>query len=37
VTRFWCNTESAIWNNDGDTVFLRDANGNNVVTRRYEP
>jgi micrococcal nuclease len=37
VTRFWCNTESAIWNNDGDTVFLRDANGNNVVTRHYEP
>ena len=22
--RYWCNTNSAVWNNSGDTVFLRD-------------
>ncbi|CAB4885229.1 unannotated protein [freshwater metagenome] len=33
--RFWCNTKSAVWNNSGDTVFLRDPNGNNVVVLSY--
>lgn len=27
---YWCDPEPPIWNNDGDTVFLQDANGNNV-------
>jgi hypothetical protein len=26
---------SAVWNNSGDTVFLRDGNGNIVVTFAY--
>jgi micrococcal nuclease len=34
-TRYWCNTGSAVWNNSGDTVFLRDPSGNNVVVHRY--
>lgn len=33
--RFWCETGSAIWNNAGDTVFLRDPQGNNVATLTY--
>lgn len=32
---YWCMTGSAVWNNDGDTVFLLDANGNIVVSRNY--
>lgn len=32
---FWCNEGSAIWNNDGDTAFLLDPNGNVVDTRSY--
>jgi micrococcal nuclease len=32
---FWCNQGSAIWNNDGDTAFLLDPNGNVVATRSY--
>ena len=33
--RYWCNTRSAVWNNSGDTVFLRDPSGNNVVVYGY--
>ena len=33
--RFWCVSGSAVWNNSGDTVFLRDGNGNIVVTFAY--
>jgi micrococcal nuclease len=33
--RYWCNETSAVWNNSGDTVFLRDPSGNNVVTSTY--
>ena len=32
----WCATGSAVWNNDGDTVFLRDRAGNIVVATTYE-
>ena len=32
---FWCNQGSAVWNNDGDTAFLLDPNGNVVDTRSY--
>lgn len=35
TVRYWCNTGSAIWNNSGDTVFLRDANGNLVAHLGY--
>jgi hypothetical protein len=30
ATRHWCVSGSAVWNNSGDTVFLRDRNGNTV-------
>ena len=33
--RFWCVSGSAVWNNSGDTVFLRDGNGNIVVAFAY--
>lgn len=33
--RYWCASGSAVWNNSGDTVFLRDANGNIVATFAY--
>lgn len=33
--RFWCNTDSAVWNNDGDTVYLLDPAGNIVVELSY--
>ncbi len=33
---FWCNVGSAVWNNDGDTAFLLDPNGNTHVTYNYE-
>lgn len=29
---YWCEQGSAVWNNDGDTAFLRDPNGNIVDT-----
>jgi len=32
---YWCKTDSAVWNNGGDTVFLRDANGNVVAASGY--
>ena len=31
----WCNQGSAVWNNDGDTVFLLDPNGNTHVAYSY--
>lgn len=33
--RHWCNRSSAVWNNDGDTVFVRDVAGNLVASRSY--
>jgi micrococcal nuclease len=33
--RYWCNRDSAVWNNSGDTVFLRDPSGNNVAVLTY--
>lgn len=35
VDLYWCNTKSAVWNNGGDTVLLRDPSGNNVVVLKY--
>ena len=35
VERYWCNSDSAVWNNGGDTVFLRDPAGNIVASRSY--
>jgi len=32
---YWCISGSAVWNNDGDTVFVLDVNGNIVVSRSY--
>ena len=32
----WCATGSAVWNNDGDTVFLRDRSGNIIVANTYD-
>ena len=34
---FWCNRGSAIWNNDGDTAFLLDPNGNIVAFLQWAP
>jgi micrococcal nuclease len=31
----WCNVGSAVWNNDGDTAFLLDPNGNTHVAYSY--
>lgn len=33
--RYWCNADSAVWNNSGDTVFLRDRAGNVVASLTY--
>ncbi len=33
--RYWCNARSAVWNNRGDTVFLRDPTGNTVLAETY--
>jgi micrococcal nuclease len=33
--RYWCVSGSAVWNNSGDTVFLRDGNGNIVAVLSY--
>jgi micrococcal nuclease len=33
---FWCSVGSAVWNNDGDTVFLLDPNGSTHVSRTYD-
>jgi hypothetical protein len=35
TSRFWCASGSAVWNNSGDTVFLRDDRGNIVSSRSY--
>jgi endonuclease YncB( thermonuclease family) len=35
TNRFWCASASAVWNNSGDTVFLRDGRGNIVVSFSY--
>jgi endonuclease YncB( thermonuclease family) len=35
TSRFWCVSGSAVWNNSGDTVFLRDPQGNIVVSLSY--
>jgi hypothetical protein len=35
TTRYWCASGSAVWNNSGDTVFLRDDLGNIVVSQSY--
>jgi micrococcal nuclease len=35
TARYWCVSGSAVWNNSGDTVFLRDENGNIVVSLSY--
>jgi hypothetical protein len=34
-TLHWCADGSAVWNNDGDTVFLRDDAGNLVASLTY--
>jgi endonuclease YncB( thermonuclease family) len=35
TARYWCESGSAVWNNSGDTVFLRDGNGNIVASLSY--
>ena len=35
LRRHWCSRFAGIWNNDGDTVFLRDRAGSLVATRSY--
>jgi endonuclease YncB( thermonuclease family) len=35
AARYWCVSGSAVWNNSGDTVFLRDDLGNIVVSLAY--
>ncbi len=35
TSRFWCVSGSAVWNNSGDTVFLRDAKGNIASSYSY--
>ncbi|MPZ54521.1 MAG: hypothetical protein GEU79_17645, partial [Acidimicrobiia bacterium] len=32
---YWCSSHNAVWNNDGDTVFIQDPSGNSVVSRNY--
>jgi micrococcal nuclease len=32
---FWCTVGSAVWNNDGDTVFIMDPNGNTHDSHTY--
>ena len=32
---YWCSEGNAVWNNAGDTVFLRDRNGTNVAVLTY--
>jgi len=34
---YWCQKGSAIWNNDGDTAFLTDPNGNTHHLWSYSP
>ncbi len=35
TARYWCVSGGAVWNNSGDTVFLRDPNGNIVASLTY--
>ncbi len=35
ASRYWCNVGSAVWNNAGDTVFLRNSTGNIVASLKY--
>jgi hypothetical protein len=35
TARYWCVSGSAVWNNSGDTIFLRDPNGNIVASLSY--
>jgi competence protein ComEC len=35
ASRYWCNVGSAVWNNAGDMVFLRDSSGNIVASLKY--
>ena len=32
---YWCKSGTAVWNNDGDTVFLLDATGNLIDSYSY--
>jgi Lamin Tail Domain/Staphylococcal nuclease homologue len=32
---YWCSSNGAVWNNDGDTAFLLDTSGNLVDKRSY--
>jgi hypothetical protein len=32
---YWCNQGSAVWNNNGDTAFVLDPNGNTHVAYAY--
>jgi micrococcal nuclease len=32
----WCSVGAAIWNNDGDTVFVLDPSGNIHITHAYD-
>jgi micrococcal nuclease len=32
---YWCNEGSAVWNNDGDTAFVLDPNGNTHLAYSY--
>lgn len=34
---FWCAVGSAVWNNDGDTVFILDPHGNTHDSYTYSP
>ena len=36
TSRYWCTSGSAVWNNSGDSVFLRDGRGNIVVSLSYD-
>ena len=36
---YWCNSKracNAVWNNNGDTLYLRDANGKLIIEHSYE-
>jgi micrococcal nuclease len=35
IELFWCSAGSAVWNNGGDTVFLRDPDGNIAASHTY--
>jgi micrococcal nuclease len=37
TTLYWCSQVSAIWNNDGDTAFVVDPNGNIHSDYSYRP